>query len=120
MEMRSLGIGNLKVSTLSLRAMSSGSGFTRSTKIDEDLAARLVSCALDGGVNLVDTADAYGGRFGRSEEVLGRVLRGRRDQVLLATKVGHADTGPHFLTYENVCQPVRRACDAGVDHIDLF
>jgi aryl-alcohol dehydrogenase-like predicted oxidoreductase len=121
METRTLGAGGLQVSKLSLGAMSFGSGFTRVTKIDDDLAQRLVDTALDAGVNLIDTADTYGGSLGRSEEVLGRVLRGRRDKVLLATKVGYADLGPNFLTYENVvasCEASLRRLDT--DHIDLY
>jgi hypothetical protein len=53
-------------------------------------------------VNLIDTADTYGGTFGSSETVLGAVLRDRRDDVLLATKIGYGDLGPNVLTYDNV------------------
>ncbi len=63
-------------STISLGAMSFGSGFTRDTWIDEELAGRLVNRALDAGVNLIDTADTYGGEFGRSETRLDRRQRG--------------------------------------------
>lgn len=120
MERRSLG-PDLQVSPISLGAMSFGSGFTRETKIDESLAARLVNTALDGGVNLIDTADTYGGRYGLSETILGRVVRRRRDEVLLATKVGFGDLGANVLTYDNVVA----VCEAslqrmGVDHIDLL
>jgi aryl-alcohol dehydrogenase-like predicted oxidoreductase len=111
----------LEVSPISLGAMSFGSGFTRETKIDESLAARLVDRALDAGVNLIDTADTYGGKYGLSETILGRVVRDRRDDVLLATKVGFGDLGPRVLSYENIVS----VCEASlqrmnVEHIDLM
>jgi aryl-alcohol dehydrogenase-like predicted oxidoreductase len=81
----------------------------------------LVNRAIDAGVNLIDTADTYGGTFGTSETVLGRVLLNRRDEVLLATKVGYGDLGPDVLTYDNViagCEGSLRRL--GVDTIDLY
>ena len=53
---------------------------------DEAQAIEAIHAALDGGVNLIDTAPIYG--FGRSEEIVGRAIRGRRDSVVLATKCG--------------------------------
>ena len=53
---------------------------------DDDNAVRTIHRALDEGINLIDTAPVYG--FGHSEEVIGRALEGRRDKVLIATKVG--------------------------------
>lgn len=52
---------------------------------DEDECIRIVHAALDAGVNFIDTADVYGA--GGSEEMVGTALRGRRDEVVLATKV---------------------------------
>lgn len=57
-------------------------------QVDERDAIRMVDVALDAGVNVVDTADVYTG--GRSEEIVGKALRGRRDQVVLASKVCNA------------------------------
>jgi len=54
------------------------------SRLDEAECARVLDTALDNGVNLLDTADVYG--HGESEEVLGRILKGKRDQVILATK----------------------------------
>jgi aryl-alcohol dehydrogenase-like predicted oxidoreductase len=115
-------LGSLLVSPLSLGAMTFGGGFSRDTRVDEDLASALVHTALDAGINLIDTGETYGG--GRSEEVLGRVLRslrGRRDEVVLATKVGFGDLGAGALGYDNVI----RACEGslrrlGIEHIDLY
>ncbi len=80
MQYRTLGRTGIEVSTLSLGTMMLGAwGNT-----DEAECHRIIHAALDAGVNLVDTADVYA--FGQSEEILGRALKGRRDQVVLATK----------------------------------
>ena len=74
-------IGKLEVSVLGLGCNQIG------TTIDEKQSANVVAAALDHGVNFFDTADEYGG--GRSEEYLGKALRGKRDKVIIATKFGH-------------------------------
>ncbi|MBO4208729.1 aldo/keto reductase [Micromonospora echinofusca] len=80
MRYRTLGRTGIQVSTLSLGAMMFGSwGNT-----DEAECRRIIGTALDAGINLVDTADVYAA--GQSEEIVGRALRGRRDDVVLATK----------------------------------
>jgi aryl-alcohol dehydrogenase-like predicted oxidoreductase len=120
-ELRPLGSSGIEVSPISLGAMSFGSGFTKETVIDADLAARLVDRALDAGVNLIDTADTYGGKYGLSETVLAPVLRRRRDEVILATKVGFGDLGANVLTHDYViatCEASLRRL--GIDHIDLY
>jgi len=80
--LRSFGRTDLKVSALCLGAMNFGD------PTDDAESIRIVDAALDGGINFVDTADVYAG--GHSEEVLGRALaaNGRRDAIVLATKVG--------------------------------
>jgi aryl-alcohol dehydrogenase-like predicted oxidoreductase len=79
MEYRTLPKTALKVSRLSFGTMTFGG------QTDEAEAARMLDRALDAGINFIDTANAY--NQGRSEEILGRLLRGRRDKVILATKV---------------------------------
>ena len=79
----------------------------------------MIDRALDAGVNLIDTADVYA--FGQSEEILGAAIRDRRDDVLVATKVGFGARGPGALSYDNVVA----ACEAslgrlGTDRIDLY
>jgi aryl-alcohol dehydrogenase-like predicted oxidoreductase len=54
--------------------------------VDADLAQRMVDAALDSGVTSLDTANGYAA--GRSEEIIGSLLKGRRDKVVLATKAG--------------------------------
>jgi len=78
MEYVRLGNAGIEVSRLCLGCMDFP------LLLDEQESVRLVQTALDRGVNFIDTADAYG--RGKSEEVLGRILKGRRDEVILATK----------------------------------
>jgi aryl-alcohol dehydrogenase-like predicted oxidoreductase len=82
MRYRSLGNSGLLVSVAGL----GGNNFGR--RLDVAGTRAVVDAALEAGVTLLDTADIYGGG-GRSEEILGEVLAGRRDQVVLATKFGH-------------------------------
>src|SRR5438445_11187296 len=87
MEYRVLGRTGVKVSTHCLGAMMFGIwGNT-----DEGECIRMVHRALDAGINFVDTADVYSA--GVSEEIVGKALAGRRDDVFLATKV-HGEMGP--------------------------
>ena len=79
MQYRPLGRTGIKVSPYCLGAMMFGTG-----NPDYDECARMIHKALDFGINFIDTADAYG--QGVSEEVVGKALRGRRDDVVLATK----------------------------------
>jgi aryl-alcohol dehydrogenase-like predicted oxidoreductase len=88
----------------------------------EDEGIRIVHAALDAGVNLIDTADVY--HDGASEVVLGKALAGRRDRVVLATKV-HGRTGPGPNDAGNSRLHILRACDASLrrldtDYIDLY
>jgi aryl-alcohol dehydrogenase-like predicted oxidoreductase len=81
MEYRTLGQTGIQVSTQCLGAMMFGLWGNR----DHDECARVVHAALDAGVNFIDTADVYSD--GESEEIVGKALLGRRDDVVLATKV---------------------------------
>lgn len=80
-----LGRSGLRVSRLGFGTVNFGG------RVEEPEARRLLDHALASGVNLVDTADIYGWRVyrGYTEELLGRWLPGKRDDVVLATKVGH-------------------------------
>lgn len=91
---------------------------------DDTTSIATIHRALDLGCNFLDTADMYG-PF-RNEELVGRAIRGRRDEVVLATKFGNmrGDDGA-FLGISGKPDYVRQACDAslkrlGVDHIDLY
>jgi aryl-alcohol dehydrogenase-like predicted oxidoreductase len=80
MEHRMLGRTGVSVSKFCLGAMMFGSWGNR----DHDESIRIIHTALDAGINFVDTADVYG--EGESEEIVGKALAGRRDDVILATK----------------------------------
>ena len=82
MRYRPLGDSGLMVSVTGLGCNNFG------RRLDLDGTRAVVDAALEAGITLLDTADMYGGE-GRSEELLGEVLTGRRDQVVLATKFGH-------------------------------
>ncbi|HKI90917.1 MAG TPA: aldo/keto reductase [Gaiellaceae bacterium] len=86
MELRQLGHTGVKVSPLCLGAMMFGAWGNP----DHDDSVRIIHRALDAGINFVDTADVYSA--GESEEIVGKALAGRRDEVVLATKV-HARMG---------------------------
>jgi aryl-alcohol dehydrogenase-like predicted oxidoreductase len=124
MEYRTLGKSGLRVSVLTMGTMTFGGrgGFAQVGSTDVDQARRQVDMCLDAGINLIDTADVYSG--GLAEDILGVVLRGRRDDVLVATKVrmtmgrGPNDAGlsrHHVITG---CEASLRRL--GTDHIDLY
>jgi aryl-alcohol dehydrogenase-like predicted oxidoreductase len=124
MDYRQLGRSGLRVSSLTLGTMTFGGtgNFANVGTTGARDAARQLDLCLDAGVNLVDTANVYSA--GLSEEILGEVLRGRRDRVLVATKArmamgdGPNDAGlsRHHLIHE--CEASLRRMQ--VDHIDLY
>jgi aryl-alcohol dehydrogenase-like predicted oxidoreductase len=124
MEYRQLGRSGLRVSVLTMGTMTfGGTGpFRNVGTTDVAEARRQVDMCLDAGVNLIDTADVYSG--GRSEEIVGEVLAGRRDQVLVATKVRMPmGAGPNDAGLSR--HHVIAGCEAslrrlGTDHIDLY
>jgi len=113
-----LGRTGVKVSTHCLGAMMFGPwGNT-----DQAECVRMIHQALDAGVNFVDTADVYG--EGRSEEIVGRALEGRRDDVFLATKV-HGRMGTGINDEGNSRLWIMREVENSLhrlrtDHIDLY
>jgi aryl-alcohol dehydrogenase-like predicted oxidoreductase len=118
MQYRTLGRTGVQVSSLALGAMNFGA-MGRTTQ--EEVTA-LVDTALDGGVNVIDTADVYSG--GGSEELLGKAIAGRRDDLVLATKAGlpmgdernHRGGSRRWLVTA-LDNSLRRL---GVDHVDLY
>ena len=87
MEYRQLGDSGLKVSVLTMGTMTIGGkgAFAKVGDVPLGELRRLIDIVADAGVNLIDTADVYSA--GLSEEIVGEVLAGRRDEVLIATKV---------------------------------
>ncbi len=116
METRQLGRSGTFVSELCLGTM------TFAREADEQTSAKLLDRFLDAGGNFVDTADVYAD--GGSEEFLGRLLRGRRDRVVLATK-GHFATGDGPNDRGSTRVHLARAIEASLrrlqtDHVDLY
>src|SRR6201995_4654685 len=87
MEYRQLGRSGLRISTLTLGTMTVAGqgGFSAIGNTDLDGAKRQIGMALDAGVNLIDTADIYSA--GVSEEIVGQAIKGKRDDLLLSSKV---------------------------------
>jgi aryl-alcohol dehydrogenase-like predicted oxidoreductase len=118
MQMRVLGSTGVRVSTLCLGAMMFGDWG------DPDPAAGIgiIHRALDAGINFIDTADVYS--RGASEEIVGKALAGRRDQVVLATKA-HGAMGDDVNQRGNSRRWLIAECDnslrrLGTDYIDLY
>lgn len=94
-------------------------------EIDDATAIDTIRAGYDAGINFFDTADAYGIPPGRSEHLIGRALRDRRDKVLIATKVGnYLRRAGHPLAYSHPGH-VELCCDASLhrmrlDHVDLY
>lgn len=86
MKCKPLGNSGLSASVIGLGAWVLGGGPIWGQDTDDRESIRTIQAALDLGMNLIDTAPAYG--FGRSERVVGQALKGRRDQAVLATKCG--------------------------------
>ncbi len=121
MEKRTLGSSGLEVSAMGFGCMGMSDFYGPA---DEARNLDVLHHTLDLGVTFWDTADMYG--MGRNEQLVGKALKGRRDQVVLATKFGfrRAPDGTP-IGVSGRPEYVRSACDAslkrlGVDHIDLY
>ncbi|MEV4311421.1 aldo/keto reductase [Actinocrispum sp. NPDC049592] len=125
MEHRHLGESGLVVSTVGLGCNNLGRPGTPAESLAGSRA--VVSAALDAGITFFDVADVYGAPRGRSEELLGQALSGRRDHAVIATKFGvdmQGANGPDFGA-RGSRRYVRRAVEAslrrlGTDWIDLY
>jgi aryl-alcohol dehydrogenase-like predicted oxidoreductase len=117
-EHRTLGRTGVSVSPLCLGAMMFGAWGNP----DHDESVRIIHRALDAGINFVDTADVYS--RGESEEIVGKALKGRRDDVVIATKV-HGTMGEDPNRRGNSRRWIVQECEAslrrlGTDWIDLY
>ena len=118
MKNRNLGSTGIKVSQLCLGAMMFGAWGNP----DHEESIRIINAAIDAGINFIDTADMYSA--GESEEIVGKALAGRRDNVILATKVhGAMSFDPN--EQGNSRRWIIRECEnslrrLGTDYIDLY
>ncbi|WP_270920205.1 aldo/keto reductase [Parasedimentitalea psychrophila] len=128
---REIGKSGVKASGVGLGTWAIGGWMWGGT--DEDASVAAIQASIDAGITLVDTAPAYG--MGRSEEIVGKALKGRRDQVVLVSKCGlvwHSQKGNHFFDQQD--KPVHRYLGKdsiiyeveqslkrlGTDHLDVF
>ena len=122
--MKNAQLGALSVSRIGLGAMTMAGTYTSEGGLDDAESIRTIHRALDLGVTHIDTAEIYGPFL--SEEIVGRALAGRRDDVVIATKFGlvsHAGGGPR--TVDSSAANVKAAVEGslrrlGTDHIDLY
>jgi methylglyoxal reductase len=131
MRSREIGASGIRASAVGLGTWAIGGWMWGGTDEAESIAA--IRASIDAGVTLIDTAPAYG--LGRSEEIVGKAIAGRRDAVVLATKCGlvwHTDRGRHFFDQDG--RPVHRYLGPesirhevdgslrrlGTDRIDLY
>lgn len=116
MELRNLGRSGLQVSAIGL------GGNTFGSTVDGEAAVRVVQHAIDRGITFLDTADVYA--HGRSEELIGQAIAGRRDQVIVATKCGMAmsdNPNERGLSRRWIMQSVENSLRRlGTDHVDLY
>jgi aryl-alcohol dehydrogenase-like predicted oxidoreductase len=118
MKYRNLGPTGVKVSALCLGAMM----FGRWGNPDHDECVRILNEAIDAGINFIDTADVYSA--GESEEIVGKAIAGRRDSLVIATKV-HGTMGEDPNHQGNSRRWIIRECENSLrrlqtDHIDLY
>ncbi|GAF48878.1 aldo/keto reductase [Rhodococcus wratislaviensis] len=118
MQMQYLGRSGISVSRLCMGAMSFGS----IGNADHEDCHAIIDRALEAGINFIDTADVYS--RGESEEIVGKAITGRRDDVVLATKFGNAmSRDPHHRGASR--RWIMKACEdslrrLGTDYIDLY
>ncbi|QQZ61182.1 aldo/keto reductase [Paenibacillus sonchi] len=117
MKTRKLGNSEITVSSIGLGLMGMSGLYGHS---NDEQSIQTIQRAIDLGVNLLDTADVYGN--GHNEELLGRALKGRREQAIVATKFAH---GPNFQGVNGHPDYVKKAVEDSllrldIDYIDLY
>ncbi|MGP8081015.1 MAG: aldo/keto reductase [Dehalococcoidales bacterium] len=116
MQYKQMGRTGLKVSAMGIGTMFFG------TQVNEAEAIKILDTAFDKGINMFDTADAYTG--GKSEEIVGKAIKNKRQAVVLATKVGHKQgRGPNDsgLSREHIVQAVEASLKRlDTDYLDIY
>ncbi len=117
MEYKNLGKTGLKVSPICLGTMTFGG------QVSETEAVKIIKGAMSKGVNFIDTADQY--IDGKSEEIVGKALKGQRQSVVLATKIGAWQSGPSVndigLSRKHIMKGIEESLRRlGTDYVDLY
>ncbi|PCI32947.1 MAG: aldo/keto reductase [Elusimicrobia bacterium] len=123
MKRRRIGESELEVSALALGTMNFGYDWHGIGAVEESVARDLVDSALDKGVNFIDTADVYG--HGAAETMLGKIIKGRRDQFVIASKVcgrmDPDDPSSGGLSKEHIAEGLDASLmRLGTDYLDLY
>ncbi|HEY0120311.1 MAG TPA: aldo/keto reductase [Rhizobium sp.] len=124
MEYRTLGRSGLKVSAITMGTFSFGGvgAFAKVARQDVTDARRLIDVCIDGGVNVFDTANMYS--LGRSEEILGEALEGKREKVLISSKarmrIGDGPNDEGVSRYHLIRECERSLKRLRTDHIDIY
>jgi aryl-alcohol dehydrogenase-like predicted oxidoreductase len=118
MRRRELGSGGPEISVIGFGAWEAGGGTEWGTAPPKDQILAAIRAVFDCGIDWIDTAEVYGD--GRSEELVGEAIAGRRDEIRIFTKVAPTDEGSGFRP-----EQVRSACAGslrrlGTDHLDLY
>ncbi|MGW1736818.1 aldo/keto reductase [Streptomyces sp. NPDC001999] len=124
--MKHISLGGLDVSRIGLGAMTMAGTYTTGGGLDDAESIRAIHRALDLGVTHIDTAEGYGPFH--SEKLVGKAIKGRRDDVVIATKFGlvsYANGSPDLGVIDSSPRNVKAAVEGslkrlGTDHIDLF
>jgi aryl-alcohol dehydrogenase-like predicted oxidoreductase len=117
MRMRALGSGGPDITTVGYGAWQAGGGSWGTPRSDAEVIAA-IQAAVEAGMSWIDTAEVYGA--GTSERLVGRAIAGRRDDVLVFTKVAPADEGSGIRP-EQIGRAVRSSLQRlGIEHVDLY
>jgi methylglyoxal reductase len=129
---REIGKSGIKATVISLGTWAAGGDALWGGR-DDDAAVEAIKAAIDSGINLIDTAPAYG--FGHSERLVGKAIKGRRSELIISTKCGlwwNSEEGSYFLTrdgskiYRNLSKKaIKQGAEEslqnlGTDYIDIF
>jgi len=120
MKYRHLGNSNLKISAVGLGTWAYGNDTFG--EVDDQQSIKAVRAAVDSGINLIDTAPAYGD--GHAEKVVGKAIQGIRDKVVIATKCGTHRDGPKYvrdLSPERIRTEIENSLKRlDIEQIDLY